>query len=65
MTDEETQQEMDQIRRMSHAAMARLWRFAPAGHIYFNKTLPFYEVFDQRFKALGGMTSKISKEIGL
>lgn len=65
MTDDETHTEMDRIRSMSHTEMARLYRFAPAGHIYFNTNLPFNAVFQQRFKALGGMTPAISKEIGL
>lgn len=63
MTDIEIR-EIERINQMSQEAMASLWRFAPAGHPYFDRTKPYFEVFDKRFKALGGFTPAISKAIG-
>lgn len=50
---------------MSQIEMARLWRFAPSGHPIFS-TLndPLFQIFEERFQELGGMTPKISKAIG-
>jgi len=63
--DKETKQKhIDYINGMPHYQMARMWRHSPAGHIYFDRTLPFFEIFEKRFNEFGGMTSKISKEIG-
>ena len=63
-----TQEEIDRIFKeidaLSREDMARLHRFAPAGHIYFNSSLPFHKHFEERFKSLGGMTPEISKQIG-
>ena len=61
---EEEKKEIANINSMSQYNMARLWRFAPVGHPYFNGTLPYHEVFKKRFKELGGMTPEISKELG-
>ena len=55
---------IEKINKMSHLEMARLYRFAPAGHIYFDASLPYYEHFSRRFNDLGGMTTEISKMIG-
>ena len=52
------------IENMTHEQMARLWRFASPGHIYFDKTKPFWVIFEKRFKLLGGFTPAISKSIG-
>lgn len=52
------------INGMSHVGMARLWRFAPPGHPFFDRKRPYYEIFKKRFEELGGMTPEISKEIG-
>ena len=60
MTNEE-QKTIDKIKSMTQVEMASLWRFAPAGHPYFDKTKPYWEVFDKRFKELGGFTPEISK----
>ena len=65
MNEEDTQKHYKIIDGMSHADMARVWRFAPSGHPYFDETLPFYERFKKRFDDLGGMTTEISKLIGL
>ncbi len=58
---EEYKKEIDE---MSQVEMARLWRFAPSGHPYFQNDLPLSEYFNARFKKLGGFTASISKEIG-
>lgn len=52
------------IKKMSQLEMARLWRFAPSGHLYFDSSKPFFKVFDERFKKLGGFTPAISKQLG-
>lgn len=63
MTDEEAKI-TDKINNMSQLEMARLWRFAPPGHRYFDTTKPFWNVFKNRFDDLGGFTPAISKAIG-
>ncbi len=52
------------IDKMTHADMARLWRFAPACHPIFDKRNSLFEHFKKRFDKFGGMTTKISKQIG-
>lgn len=64
MTEQEIKKWEDRIDRMGHKEMARLWRFAPAGHPCFDKTLPLSKRFEKRFKKLGGFTPAISKGIG-
>lgn len=59
--NENEQKEIEKINKMSREEMAKLWRFAPAGHPYFDSTLPYYEVFAKRFKKLGGFSPEISK----
>lgn len=54
----------EEINNMSHLEMARLWRFAPAEHTFFDEDLPYYNVFAARFEELGGMTPTLSKIIG-
>lgn len=56
---------VEDIYNLSHSEMAKLHRFAPSDHIYFDKRYPYYRIFEQRFKELGGMTPKVSKLIGL
>jgi hypothetical protein len=63
-TDEEIQSGKDEIDALSHTEMGRLYRFAPAGHKFFDITKPWHKYFSERFKKLGGMTPQISKEIG-
>lgn len=62
MTNEE--KEIEKINQMSQEDMAYLWRNAPSGHLYFDSTKPYWEIFDKRFKKLGGFTPAISKSIG-
>ena len=57
-------EEIEKIHQMSQLEMARLWRFAPSGHPYFDTTKPFWNVFKNRFDDLGGFTPVISKAIG-
>ena len=65
MDDERTEQHLQYIRTMSHLEMARLWRFAPSGHPYFNTDFAVLtNEFAKRWELLGGMTSEISKLIG-
>lgn len=61
----EQEAEIEKINRMSHEDMARLWRHAPSGHIYFDLSKPYYEIFEHRFfNELGGFSTEISKKIG-
>lgn len=55
---------IEKINNMSHEDMARLWRFAPSGHLYFDETLPYVKHFMKRYNKFGGMSSSISKRIG-
>ncbi len=55
---------VDRIHSLSREEMASLWRFAPAGHLYFDTTRPYYEIFRKRFDELGGFSPAISKAIG-
>lgn len=61
MTKKEIQNYKDKIDNMSQLEMARLWRLAPAGSVYFDASQPIYEYFQSKFK---GFTPKISKTIG-
>jgi len=63
MTDEEIRSHVETINGMSQLEMATLRRYAPIGHSYFDKRLPLWTVFEQRFRDLGGMTPQISKMI--
>ena len=62
MTDEEAKT-IETINNMTQREMASLWRYAPAGHPYFDKTKPYFEVFNKRFTELGRFTPEISKSI--
>ena len=62
MTDTTIIMHEEVIDDMTQEEMARLWRFAPAGHPYFDKTLPLWKRFDERFK---GFTPELSKKIEL
>ncbi len=64
MEKEEILEHKKRIDTMSQIDMARLWRLAPSGHLYFRSDLPLSDYFEERFLKLGGMTSQISKEIG-
>ena len=64
MTKAELAEWKEKIDKMSQVEMARLWRFAEAGHPIFNSTFPLFGYFEKRFKELGGMTPAVSKHIG-
>ena len=57
-------EEIEKINRMPQTEMARLWRFSPAGHPWFDSTKPFFKIFEKRFNELGGFTPSISKSMG-
>ncbi len=61
MTDDQIQEWKDRIDGMTQQDMARLWRFAPSGHPVFDRNLPLFDYFQERFS---GFTPKISKAIG-
>lgn len=63
MTQLEVNKYIQEINKMSHIDMAHLWRFAPAGCIYFVDPV-LYKFFTKRFQSFGGMTPEISKTIG-
>jgi hypothetical protein len=56
--------EIEKINSLTQVEMARLWRYAPSGHKYFDDRLPYFAVFKKRFDELGGMTPNVSKNIG-
>ena len=64
MSPEDIEREKRNINLMSQEQMAELWRFAPPGHPYFDRRYPLFELFNERFQKLGGMTTEISKKIG-
>jgi len=64
MTPEETAKHKAAIDAMTHLEMARLWRFAPTGHPYFDRSLPLYDHYSARFTSLGGWTPAVSKAVG-
>lgn len=62
---EKQKEVIEAIDHMDHYEMCDLWRNAPSGHSFFDKTQPFFEVFEKRlFKHFGGFTPQISKSIG-
>ena len=64
MTEQEIMAYKKQIDNMNQEEMAKLWRFCPSGHPFFNSDLPLFKYFQERFKSLGGFTPEISKKIG-
>ena len=54
-----------EINKLDHFEMCRLWRFGEPGHIYFDKSKPYAEIFYNRlFGHFGGFTPEISKKLG-
>jgi hypothetical protein len=64
MNQDEIDSALKEISTMTHVQMARLYRFSPIGDPLFDKSLPIFNAFMERFKAFGGFTPAISKEIG-
>jgi hypothetical protein len=63
-TEEEIRKVLLEIQEMNHFQMAYLWRYAPAGSIYFRNDLPTANAFKERlFTHFGGITPEISKEL--
>jgi hypothetical protein len=60
----EQKAELRKIYGLTHRGMAHKFRFAPAGHPWFDSTQLYFKHFERRFKRLGGMTPEISKSIG-
>ena len=62
---EDQKKEIEKINKMEHYEMCSLWRNAPSGHPYFDKTKPYADIFKKRlFEHFGGFTPEISKSIG-
>ena len=64
MKQEEIDAWIERINDMSHEQMCYLWRFSPSGHPIFDSSLSLFEIFNEKFQQLGGMTTEISKKIG-
>jgi len=59
-----TRDEQIIINEMSHFEMCRIWRFEKSGSIYWDSTLPYFKVFEERlFNHFGGFTPGISKAL--
>ena len=65
MTVEEITVERKKIDALTQLEACRIWRFARAGHLWFQSDGPLWPFFEAKFKALGGFTPAISREIGL
>lgn len=63
LTHAELSAELVKINSMNQEQMARVFRFAEPGHIWFSDP-KLYAVFANRFAALGGMNPTVSKQIG-
>ena len=64
MTADEIAAAKKDIDLMSQLSMASLWRFAPAGHPYFDRRNgDLSDYFAAKFKERSGMTPEISKEL--
>ncbi len=63
-TKEQIEKYKKEIDEMTQEDMARLLRFHPSGHFYFIRDTELCNYFYKKFQEAGGMTSKISKEIG-
>jgi len=64
-TQEEIDKALDDISKMDHYTMCKLWRFAPAGSEIYFRTDGAGNAFTKRlFDHFGGFTPEISKELG-
>ena len=64
MTEEEIQNHLEAIEKMTQYDACYLWRNAPTGHPYFISDTILAVAFKKKFDELGGMTPSISKQIG-
>jgi hypothetical protein len=57
---------LDTINSISREEIGRLMRFHPCGepHPYFDSTLPYFKLLNDRFQKLGGWDAGLSKHIG-
>lgn len=55
---------IDKIFSMTQLEMATAWRRAPSGDPMFDCQYPLFEIFQKRFKELGGFNPEISKQVG-
>lgn len=62
--DERGKALMEAVEVFTHEDMARLWRFCPAGTIWFDPNHPACWAFAEKWARLGGMTPELSKKIG-
>lgn len=62
LSDDELFEHTVKINNMSHLELARLWRFAKPGHLYFSNP-ELIKIFNTRFKSLGGFTTEIFKQL--
>ena len=62
MTEEEKKKWRDLIDGMSQFRMGHLFRYSRS-HVIFDSTNGLYNYFMKSFKAKGGMTSDLSKEL--
>jgi len=63
-TEEELAEWKAKIDGMGQLECATLLRFTKAGHPIFRSDLPLYKYFQEHFKAVGGMTPEVSKQMG-
>ena len=64
LSESQIQKKLEEISTMSHYAMGWAWRHAPIGpETYFNDPR-LADAFTARFKAFGGFTPELSKQIG-
>lgn len=56
--------EITKINALSHEEIAKLSRFAPSGHPWFDSSKPYHVILLKRFKDFGGWNPELSKRIG-
>jgi hypothetical protein len=52
------------IDQASHFEMGVMERYAPGGHVIFNRQYGLNVLFDKKFDRFGGMNPRLSKQIG-
>lgn len=62
-TEEELETYRKEIAQMDHKELCKQYRYAPAGHPFFNTKFDLFEKFMDRFNSFGGMTTEMSKLI--
>jgi hypothetical protein len=54
---------LEVISALTREQMCFIHRFAPSGHPFFRRGTPECDAFEKRYKALGGMSPEISKQL--